>query len=285
MVKRTPKESLFDDFYSVARLTFEALELRYDVTGVVAQVFGDPNEDKAESKRRLRESHTWRVLSDLYDYAVDGVEPEEEPENVVTDAADIITLATSDNHRPSEAWYEIVSMADGRVSLDYSMSVQLHKVALLAGVDVRTVRNAVSAGDLTAVKHGKAIEVEYSSARSWLHGRKGYRPTVHRNEQDLGDLAAVKTPAEFGAFLTARRKHLSLGESAFPRVQGASPEAVRKLEEGMFPLPLDAAFPVADFYQISRKNFLETVMRVFFLEEFSVLRDVQTGEGQTGPVV
>jgi hypothetical protein len=44
-----------------------------------------------------------------------------------------------------------------------------------------------------------------------------------------------------------------------------------QLEAGVFALPLDAVFPVADFYQVDRKAFLECVMRVFFYEELRML--------------
>jgi hypothetical protein len=48
-------------------------------------------------------------------------------------------------------------------------------------------------------------------------------------------------------------------------------DAINQLESGVFTLPLDAVFPIADFYQVSRKEMLECVMRVFFSEELSML--------------
>ena len=36
-------------------------------------------------------------------------------------------------------------------------------------------------------------------------------------------------------------------------------------------MPLDAVIPVADFYQLDRKAFLNCVMRVFFYEELRML--------------
>lgn len=282
MGKRTAKEDLFGGFYYAALAALEALEFQYDVEGVVEQVFGpDPQDNEEEAKRRLRESRPWRTLSDLYDYAVDGVDHGNEPPSIVIDGSDVLKLATSENHRPADEWDEIVSMADGRFALDDGMSIELYKVALLAGVDVRTVRNAISAGELTASKHGDMVFVENSSARRWLHGRKGFKPTVHRDAGDLGELASVKTPAAFGAFLAARRQRLGLGSSVVPLVPGVPAEELAKLEAGMFPVPLDAAFPMADFYQVSRKEFLEAVMRIFFPEELAALRDARDSEAQS----
>jgi hypothetical protein len=48
-------------------------------------------------------------------------------------------------------------------------------------------------------------------------------------------------------------------------------EALKKLEQGVFELPLDAVFPLAEFYALDAKAFLETVMRVFYRAELDVL--------------
>ena len=44
-----------------------------------------------------------------------------------------------------------------------------------------------------------------------------------------------------------------------------------QLEAGVFTLPLDAVFPLSDFYQVSRKEMLNCVMRVFFADELTML--------------
>jgi hypothetical protein len=281
MAKRSQKEDLFKTFYQAARHALEALEGQYEVSGVVEQLFGSDALDEEAAQQHLRQSRPWETLSDLYDYAVDGANNGEDPTNIVIDGSDVIWLATSENSSPSEEWREIVAMGDGRFALDDGESLEILKVALLAGVDVRTVRNAVSAGDLMTSKQGDNRFVENSSARQWLHGRKGFKPTVHRNELDISDLAEIDSPAAFGAFLADRRERLGISSSLVPLAPFVSSEALEKLEAGYFPLPLDAVFPVADYYQISRPDFLETVMGVFFADELSALRDTQKKGGNS----
>jgi hypothetical protein len=49
--------------------------------------------------------------------------------------------------------------------------------------------------------------------------------------------------------------------------------AISEIETGVFKLPIDTAFPIADFYQLDRKEFLSCVMRVFFSEQLSTIRE------------
>ncbi|MCA8947609.1 MAG: hypothetical protein KDB29_15340, partial [Planctomycetes bacterium] len=164
-----------------------------------------------------------------------------------------------------------------RNALDGGSSVLMEKLAYLADVDVRTVRNAISAGELVAFKVTDGLQpgihIENASARSWLQGRRGFTPTVYRGEtaQAIGD---VSSPAEFGAFLVARRDQLGLdaGEGKLlPLVPGVNAKGLAAVEAGVFELPLNAVNPLADFYQLDRKAFLECVMRVFFNDYYTTI--------------
>jgi hypothetical protein len=46
------------------------------------------------------------------------------------------------------------------------------------------------------------------------------------------------------------------------------------LESGSFQFPLDAVFPLADFYQLNREELLGAVMRVFFPDELKAIKDI-----------
>ncbi len=90
----------------------------------------------------------------------------------------------------------------------------------------------------------------------------------------------VRSPADFGGFLISQRKRIGLNsESEKLAISHPSvdPHAVSEIEAGVFALPLDAVFPIADFYQISRQKLLECVMRVFFYEELQMI-SADTGE-------
>jgi hypothetical protein len=52
---------------------------------------------------------------------------------------------------------------------------------------------------------------------------------------------------------------------------GVDQTAMKELESGVFSLHLDTVFPIADFYQVSRKDMLNCVLRTFFREEYQML--------------
>lgn len=277
-------ERLFDDFFRAAQGSFESLEHRYGIHGVMDQIFGkDPTE--GEAREKLRNALAWQTLVAAYEYAVNGIEPDarfDDPASLVIDASDVLKLANSENYWVSDEWEDIISMADGRVGLDEGSPFLLYKVALLANVDIRTVRNAASSGELVTFKSEADghVYVENASARRWLYGRRGFKPTVVSDAALGMTPERVSTPAEFGAMLVSQRER-NAQENADANVAVAhpavTPEALAQLEAGVFNLPLDAVFPVADYYLLDRKKFLQCVMRVFFGEELQMLVDSAAG--------
>jgi hypothetical protein len=282
-LKNDHKETLFNDFFRAALGTMESLESQYGVTGVVQQIFGS-SDDEDLAKATLRKCRAWTRLLELYDYAFYGIVSGQIDEmSIVLDGSDVIKLASSEDYWPSEDWSEIVAMSDGRFALDDGQPLRIPTLALLARVDQRTVRNAVSAGNLVAIKKSfKSVDgqdnelvfVENSSARQWLLGRRGFKPTVTSNDDQYMTLSRVTGPGEFGAFLIHQRKNLGLDAENGKLVvlhTSVNQQAITLLEAGVFSLPLNAVFPLADFYQVNRKDLLDAVMRVFFSEELTML--------------
>lgn len=288
MAKHSHKEQLFESSFSATRFTLESLDEHF-LLDVVDRAFGGANVtfEEQKAKDHFRESNAWKELSELYEYAVNGVVAYEYDANyadrsyIVTNGAAIIEVLSTGVGRLSPEWTEIYFMADGRFGLDGGSSISLAKLALLARVDLRTVRNAVSAGQIATYKEDKINEqdtvfAENASARRWLLGRKGFKPTLRTNleREQIGD---INSPAGFGSFMAQQRKEveeiLDADDIAKRSVNHSSvnQDAINQLEAGIFTLPLDAVFPIADFYQVSRKAMLDCVMRVFFSEELSML--------------
>lgn len=278
-------DKLFNDFFKAAKGTFHSLEVQYDVNGICDQIFG-VDADEETGKANLRKSRAWKTLVALYEYAVQGVGPGnkfEDPGSLVIDGSDVIKLATSENYIPSDTWDNLIAMGDGRFGLDSGMSVPPYKLALLANVDIRTVRNAISAGELVTFKDeiDGEVYVENSSSRRWLHGRRGFKPTVAEESTAGLPIDSVSTPMEFAALLATQSKQIGLSEQdAKPSVAHPSvtPQALSELEAGIFTLPLDAVFPIADYYLLDRKKLLQCVMRVFFFEEMQMLSGVPSSK-------
>lgn len=278
-------DRLFDDFYYAAKGTLDALEDRYAINGVCAQIFGDDADDST-AKEHLRKSYAWATLQAIYDYAVHGIRPSAEHDgesSLVINASNVLKLASSEDYWPSKEWDNIIWMGDGRFGLDEGSPILLEKLALLANVDVRTVRNAISSVELVSFKKDSdgGIYIENASARRWLLGKKGFKPTVLQNDIAHNKLANVQTPADFGLFIAAQKKRIGIDQvdkKLVPRYPCARPDTLAELESGVFNLPLDAVFPVADFYQLHRKEFLACVMRVFFPDELHMLSAGEGGE-------
>ncbi|MEK8028795.1 hypothetical protein [Pseudaquabacterium rugosum] len=269
------EERLFEDFFHCAYNTFSALESRYDITGVLDQIFGPDHEDKSY----FQCSAAWKTLSEAFDYAVNGILPSHaDADAIVINGNEVLLLATSEDFKPAEVWDDIIAMGDGRFAIDTGESISVRKLALLANVDVRTVKNAISAGELASFKRDDPFEkdlfIDNASARRWLQGRRGYKPTVYPDQDQLS-LDDLTTPAQFGAFLAEQRSRL--GQNFSASGEGThlhsmlTNQALQKLEAGVFSLPLDAVFPIADLYLIDRKKLIQCVMRVFFAEELSAL--------------
>jgi hypothetical protein len=192
----------------------------------------------------------------------------------------VLFLVTTEKYRPDEPWQRLVAMGDARFALDTGEDIEQGRVALLASVDVRTVRNAASTGELRTVKDAGLTLIENASARRWLATRRGFRPTEVNNASALPSLDLVLTPADFAGLLQIQRKHLGVADAEARQSvlhPSATPAALAQLEGGVFMLPLDAVFPVADFYRLPRSEFLACVMRVFFREEFDTIVDCVVG--------
>lgn len=285
MARKFDKEALFEDFFNTASSAITTYELTFGINGVWSQVFGmdesnqylfdDSDEVKQKAQDNLRANYSWERLSYLFDYAVDGLVSEMHPEDMVLGGADIISFITTQTESPSDYWSYIVSMADGRNGLNLGSDLHITKVALLADVDVRTVRNAISAGELKASKGDREIFVENNSAREWLHGRKGFKPTIYVDGKTKS-LGAISTPLEFGSFLIARREQMNISfddKKLASMHQSLNAKVMQSIEQGLFSLPIDAAFAIADLYQVERKELLSCIMKVFYSEQYTILRE------------
>ena len=284
-LKNDHKENLFNDFFYAVKGTMEALELHYGIPGVMDHIFGNDShvyENEQAAKANLRKNRAWGELSGLYDYAIHGIVDWklDGPSSIVINGSEVLLLATSEDWKPSHEWLDIVAMGDGRFALDDGEEITIYKLALLAKVDQRTVRNAISSGHLLANKRSTMLGdeqmcVENASARRWLNGRKGFKPTVVPDDGEEMDLSQVDGPAKFGVYLANQRKRLGLDTpdgKLVVRHASVNAQSITDLESGIFALPLDAVFPLADFYQVSRKELLDAVMRVFFVDEWIMLK-------------
>ncbi len=279
MAKQFNIDSLFDNYFDTAKEVFMIFENTFGVDGAFSKIMGVSDDDDLNdpkvlqiAKDHVRASYAWSVLLTLYDYAVEGI-AYDHPIDIVIGGAEVLSFLKTENVSHSNEWEQIIALGDGRYALDDGDAMSLEKLALLADVDTRTVRNAISAGELSAEKSHGNLWVENASARSWLYKRRNFKPTVVPDSK-VKELNTISTASEFGLFLSVRRTQLGIDNNNnlvvfHPNVDAKS---IAEIEQGIFRLPIDTIFPIADFYQLDRKELLACVMRVFFSEQLSVLR-------------
>lgn len=284
------KDALLSQAFKALDAHLEQLEKLLDDSDLRRLVFGDAGEDVEwpQVAEHLTKTTFGTRLSALYDYAVDGIaDPEGGSSYIVTEAAEVLDFL---NVVPGAAqdgatWKDLVYMGDGRVALDEGMSVQVEKLALLAGVDLRTVRNAMSSGTLESFKHEGVTYIENASARSWLMARRGFKPTVLVDGAE--ELSQISTPVAFANFFVERRqevdrlrKDYNSDESSLSAFPGLDATTIAKVEAGTFDMPICVINSLADYYGLDRSELLSCVMRVFFPHELSALRRLLTASAE-----
>ncbi len=277
-------EKLFEDFLRTSCETFQALETEFGFGGLKKHFLGGDFPYSVLQSEKLptfithhvQNSHAWKQLAELYDFAVNGIATNEDTMYVATNAAEILSLASYDECRMHHAWERLVWQADGRHGLDNGYPMEYQKLAYLADVDIRTVRNAVSAGQLVSSKTQGTDFVENESARKWLSGRRGFKPTVYAGQTEVS-LANVNSPIAFGAILKAQRARIvEAGGTLATQHPALTEPVINTLESGVFDLSLNMINPVADYYQIERKQFLSSVMRTFFPEQLAAIQSLSS---------
>ena len=290
-------DALFNIYFNHVIQTTLSLEAFFEIKGLSTQMLGmqiqhqghfysfddeEENPEEVAAREHVKASRAWRSLSSLFEYAVDGALPEGASSNGpnvrgmvklfgVDQPKRVLQLTGADK---SEDWQHIIAMADGRYALDAGDELTVEQLALLAKVDERTVRNAISAGSLLADKLQGETRVMNTSARNWLSSRRGFKATRSASTK-TEDLNAVNAPTEFAAFMLARRTMLGIDGDPRNGPPGMHPsvnsKTISEIEDGVFKLPIDVAFPLADYYQLDRREFLACVMRLFFRAEFLAL--------------
>jgi hypothetical protein len=261
-VKKIKKDDFFNLYFQTAHEALQTFENVFELDGVISQVFVEGTE--AEMKSRIRNSNAWHRLSSLYDYAIDGI-ASEHPIDIVIGAAEVIRLLDTEMGPSLHEFEEVCNMGDGRAALDEGSDIALQKLALLADVDPRTVRNAISSDELKATKTEDGLFIDNASARTWLQVRRGFKPTVDVTGNKLS-LDLISTPGEFSTFLKSRHDEIEI-DGKLLEIHPLEAENIDRIEQGIFTLPINSAFPLADIYQLDRKSFLACVMRVFFSDQ------------------
>lgn len=184
----------------------------------------------------------------------------------------------------SDSKYALIhDLCQARLHLDTEESLKVKELALLAGVDERTIRNSASSKDensLSITKSGGTTIIENAEAIRWLSRRPDFKQTQYIANEAITSPRYFKDEAGFGKFISFKRNELGLTLEAVFAATGIDLKVLAALEQGDNQLTLNQVKKLADVLQEDANLLIKDYMRVFHLKELANLLDVGTDQFQ-----
>jgi transcriptional regulator with XRE-family HTH domain len=179
------------------------------------------------------------------------------------------------NHIEDSTYKFLYDVTNARWTLDNGDYLNFKELALLAGVDERTVRNAASSKDencLKIQKSGGSTIVNNDEAKRWLSSRPDYKPTEYIKDTTLDTPRYFEDETGFGRYLSHRREELGLPLDEIASTVGVSVDVITDLETGVDRVNLSQVGKLCSILQEDRSRFMKDYMRIFHLEALADLK-------------
>jgi hypothetical protein len=122
----------------------------------------------------------------------------------------LLTLGVEKESLERRGLSDLIERVGARVQLDTGAPLSLHELAVLAEMNERSVRNALSADGEGRLVAGPEGLVENTEAHRWLRDRRNFRPTQNRElPNDLLTVPIALDAAEIPQFVARRLELLS----------------------------------------------------------------------------
>lgn len=169
----------------------------------------------------------------------------------------------------------LYQLAYSRFQLDEDGDLDIKNLALLAGVDERTIRNAASAGTFEIKKSGSSTFISNAEARRWLNNRPDFKPTQYI-EITTGYLfdGYYHTGTGFGQFVALKRQEQELTLENIAKEIGVEVDVIVDLEKGIDRIQLGQVSKLQNLLKIENNKLLSDYMEIFHWEEFSHLKQM-----------
>lgn len=177
----------------------------------------------------------------------------------------------------------ICDLCSARDKLDQDDDLNIKELALLAGVDERTIRNAASAGNIETIKSGSETLVLNKDAKKWLYARPDFKPTKYLNKKDTNSEIDVTTATAFGQFLALRREAQNLTIGDVTKETGIDVDELMDLEKGIDRIHLSHISKLQNALKIENNTLLNKYMEIFHWEEFTSLKHLFQAEFVSNP--
>lgn len=170
----------------------------------------------------------------------------------------------------------LYDLTSARAVLDNGDYLNMKELALLAGVDERTIRNSASSKDtnkLNTKKSGGSTIIENEEAKRWLSSRPDFKPTQYIEDTSLATPRYFEDEAGFGRFLTYRREELGLTIEDISNSLCVKSDIIADLEKGIDRLYINQVSKLAKLLKEDISIFIKNYMRIFHIEELANLLD------------
>jgi transcriptional regulator with XRE-family HTH domain len=216
--------------------------------------------------RELDGSYIVEAVRDIYIYAADGIITGENDISSSLFCMNNFSKLVSGYNKNFDSKYDFLyNTAFARDRLDCGVDLSLKELALLAGVDERTIRNSASSkdeGSLEIKKSGSSTMFGNAEAKKWLNNRPDFKPT-----RDYDD-AVVQNEKEFGEFISQKRNELELTLDDVANAIEVDLETLIDLEKGIDRLYLSQVSKLQNTLKIEENKLLGDYMKIFHYHEF-----------------
>jgi transcriptional regulator with XRE-family HTH domain len=261
-------EEVVEATTTLHRLIGETLDAHY-YNAVLDFHYHDEWRVKEFSIEELEGSFLVESVRDAYNYAAYGIISGDYSCSSLGDMSSFSTLVGFDENADSKYNF-LYRVASARENLDSGDDLSLKEIALLAGVDERTIRNSASSKDedsLQIKKSGSSTMIENAEARRWLNNRPDFKKT-----RDYMD-AVIQDEKDFGEFIFQKRNELGLTLDDVANAIGSDLETLNDLEKGVNRIYLNQVSKLQNILKIEDNKLLGDYMKIFYYDEFLNLSD------------
>jgi len=168
----------------------------------------------------------------------------------------------------------LYDLTTARSTLDDGDYLSIKEIALLAGVDERTVRNSASSKEnnkLITKKSGGSTIIENDEARRWLHSRPDFKPTQYIKDSTLDTPRYFEDGAGFGKYISYCMNNQGLSNKDVAQSLETDEKMIIDLQQGIDRFHIHEISKLATILNENSSEFVKDYMRIFHIKELADL--------------
>ncbi len=185
---------------------------------------------------------------------------------------------------------DLVDRLKARRDLDQGNTLSLDQLAVLAGMNERSVRNATNAKDGSYLELNSSGSVDNKVARDWLVNRRGFTPTTHRElpeaGQEIGEHLDKHEIPIFINYQLLKRWRTKVDDTELPwqihaaDVAGIKPDRIDEVRKMPMVVKPEECIGLAEAMGVDKTWFTFQVMSALFPEQVALLLHPPSADDQ-----